>query len=790
MAKQQFDLREALRRRIPNILEIVDEYDRPEEQYQCAVCKGFSYLAQVTCECTKQVACLEHWEDLCACVPSKRVLRKRFDDGELSDIVDDVTERARHPEVWTQRVRAYASEPSPDLAEAEALLREADLMGVPVEGYPSLRKFWEAGTAIVRKAQKMLESRPQLSFPRVIPLKNPRHVYPLPSEYDGVFHLEDIQAILDQASKLSFEAPIVRELREAQRWANQWNRTAEDKIRTWDLRGVSVTKDNRLVVEEILSEGFKHNIFLTKMRPMVKFVRKCHIMEELKELEAAALTLEDVQALKENADASGLDEEHRLAIPLSKRLLAGMDWQSKAKKMLDSKHKSIEDLNALACPPFGTPVIPQLLERIDGVRAQARDSEKKALAVMQPPLGRQTDLHDVAALVDRAKQQFSITAVDTLGELCRTAITYEKSCSDVLSSRYAPHKPLFEELREIRADVQRRLWIFRMPYFERVDQQLIKHDAWLEKLPWYRTAEPAMQGKLIVDDVITYTRPEDDAPPTDPDCTCICTEPVIVPLDRTSDAVQCDHCGAKFHAKCIEGSCPFCDHHHWNGAIIKSRRFEYSELYPIALEAPDLTRNYSLAWKHLEIIITMVDRLIRVLEALLVVVPGPKSDKDPTPFLAQIRHFMRKLYRLQFVIKTRPEMQGFGYMLCHLHRRLAISRNQSNGVAGDTPKKKPNRRPKFVFTVEQLPPASDKTLCVCSGSQVGHPTISCSTCNHLYHRDCVYYDEDNPNENKNWRCPLCAVKKGKPYPYCAVRVIKKGKSSPSIVDVKVKSYPP
>lgn len=319
----------------------------------------------------------------------------------------------------------------------------------------------------------------------------------------------------------------------------------------------------------------------------------------------------------------------------------------------------------------------------------------------------------------------------------------------------------------MRNSVQKKLWMFMIPSFDIVDQQLVQHDAWLEKLPWYRTPEPAMQGKLIVDDVVHNTRPEDDKPPTDPECTCICPHPVKVTVEKQADAVQCDHCGAKFHSKCIEGSCPFCDHHHWNGSLTKTRNFEFTDLLPIARAAPDLTRNYSLAWKHMDIIITYVDRLTRAIDVFLATVTEATINPPATTSIPQTRHFMRKLYKMQFSIKARPDLPSYGLTLCHLHRVLA---NNTKASQDTSQKKKAQRRPKFIFTAEVMPLATDGSRCLCKGSHVGHRLITCNSCSYNFHGYCVRYDEANSPAPKPWRCPMCMIRKGKQYPQSAVRV--------------------
>jgi histone demethylase JARID1 len=80
--------------------ELLEEEDRPEDQYQCTICKMFCYLSQITCQCKSEVVCVDHAEFLCDHPVSQLIMRKRFSDTDLLETLNKVSERASLPAVW------------------------------------------------------------------------------------------------------------------------------------------------------------------------------------------------------------------------------------------------------------------------------------------------------------------------------------------------------------------------------------------------------------------------------------------------------------------------------------------------------------------------------------------------------------------------------------------------------------------------------------------------------------------------------------------------------------------
>lgn len=306
--------------------------------------------------------------------------------------------------------------------------------------------------------------------------------------------------------------------------------------------------------------------------------------------------------------------------------------------------------------------------------------------------------------------------------------------------------------------------MFSLPTFEKLDTQLKLHYQWISDLPWFCPEHQAPHGASILQDVLECTDPEDDLPPTDEYFTCICNTPVRPPPPGgVSDAVQCDHCYARFHGECAKngGSCPFCDHHHWNGAIHKERSWHFCFLPNILTKAPEITKNYSEDWKQLELIVRRVDRLSAVIGQFLSFTSQPTNQRPA--YIHQVRHYMRKLYKIQFAVSPNPEV-SFGLDLAGLHRILA----------GRPPLVRPKkrRRPRFTFGQDIDADWSDRTRCICRGRTpylLNYPTVECETCSKLYHAGCVFYPMDSP-ENTRFICPLCCLRKNRTYQFSDVRV--------------------
>ncbi|KIJ37372.1 hypothetical protein M422DRAFT_260033 [Sphaerobolus stellatus SS14] len=770
MHQREMQRRAILRERVPNMEEVLVNHDHSEEQYQCAICKVFCYLSQVTCSCTTKVVCLDHADNLCNDQPSARVLRKRFSDEYLTDILQKVAERAAVPIAWNNKLHKLLEEsPKPQLRSLRALLAEGERINFGLAELPMLRKCVLKGNEWVDSANVFLARKPNRKRSRK-PKPRPSNATDKGDLYEDLGDrpergLDDLYTVLEEVTHLGFDTPEITALRTM---AGQ----AEDikaKARTLlgQLEGKEADPDFLHNCDTLLAQGSSLNIYLEEMAKVERISMRSKLLKELDELDDTTMTLEEVRALVSRARACDLQEDNQSMKSLEDKLRVGDEWESKATAILARPQKTIEELEELVNVDSTIPVDATTHDHLTNVLARAKEFEEQAKAWARPganaPLAKVTD---ALRLIARSEKEFSIPAVDELKETANTAYELEQRCENALKNNYqhdGPETP-FDAMRKWQSYAQDKLAIYSLPNVEKMARQLELHDQWLKRLPWYCAYHKGAHGQQVMEDVLECTKPEDDNPPNDEYFTCICTVPVRPPPPgQASDAVQCDHCYARFHGACAAngGSCPFCDHHHWNGTIHKERASYHSCFLPtILLGAPEITKYYSLAWKHLNIIVDRVERLTKVVGNFLQFAAQPGNQRPE--FIPRVRHYMRKLFKIQFAVSPNPEV-SYGLDLAGLHRILA---SQPPPM-----RLKKRRRPKFLLAPDICKEGKDGTRCVCRGLKCPqYPTVPCSTCKNTYHVTCVYFPAGEKQAEIDYLCPLCCIRKGRNYPYADLRV--------------------
>ncbi|KAI0065783.1 hypothetical protein BV25DRAFT_1879666 [Artomyces pyxidatus] len=750
--------------------EVLEEEDRSEDQYQCNVCKVFCYLSQITCHCTTKVVCVDHASLLCKCTMDQRSLRKRFSDEELLDIQTKIAERATVPSAWKAKLTKTLSESArPALRSLRALLAEGDRVNYPLPELAGIRKCvtraneWldAANTFIVRK-----QSRKRSRRPRGRPsLSEPPQVIEDPGERPDK-GLEELYALVQQVEDLGFDCPEIGILKTHAAKAED----IKSRARVL-LSAMPADRDREAYLsdcERLLIEGSSINVALDELVDVEKLVSREQLVKELDEADDSIMTLEEVSQYLTRARACNLPQDNRHVKMLEARQRAGQSWDERARHVLAQPYKTIEELEEFGGMDSTVPIDLTVLDRIASARTKAKEFEKQAKAWLVPePGAAKPRVQDVMRVVTRAEKDFSIPAVRELKRMADFALDLEHRCDQVLKNRYEhqEEEDIFEVMLKWVDYAKEHLDIFSLPKFEKLDQQLTQHFRWVESLPWYCANHRKAHGKELFEDVLESTRPDDDMPPDDEFFTCICSEAVRPPAPGTiSDAVQCDHCFARFHGQCARsgGSCPFCDHHHWNGSIHKERSWHFCYMPTMLVYAPDVTKNYSADWNQLEVIVHRVDRLAAVIGQFLSFASQPGNQRKE--YMQQVRHYMRKLYKIQFAVSPNPEV-SFGLDLAGLHRILA---EQPASV-----RTKKRRRPKFVFGQDVDQDWLDSTRCICRGRTpylLNYPTVACELCNKLYHGGCVFYPVDPNNTDNRFVCPLCCLRKNRRYEYAELRV--------------------
>ncbi|TFK66579.1 hypothetical protein BDN72DRAFT_844196 [Pluteus cervinus] len=750
--------------------EILEEEDRLEDQYQCTVCKVFCYLSQVICSCSTRVVCVEHHHLLCANPTLNHLtLRKRFSDEDLLEKQAKVTERASIPSTWRNKLNKHLSESAtPPLRSLRALVAEGEQLNYYFPELASLKKCVSRASDWVDQANTFLMRKQSRKRARRSRGRPDGPVDDLADRPDR--GLDELYKLIQEVDKLGFDCPQIASLQTLATRAESIKKQATALLST----PANEQEQESFLTEckKLLLDGSSLNVYLDELNAVESIVERDTLVKELEEKmddSDITLTLDEVRQLLGRARACNLSSDNAHLQALETREHVGEEWEQRAQAILSKPVKTIEELNQVADDDISIPVDPAALQRLNSARAKANDFERQANSWLNPePDALKPRVQDVLKLLARAEKDFDIPVVKELKQLADQAAAREAECEQIRRDRLdgpTSGRDVLRQIEEWKADAEK-FSIFSMPAFEKLETEYAEHCKWMEGLPWYCKEHRRPHGAQILNDVIENTRPEDDLPPANEYVTCICPKPVCPPPHGgTSDAMQCDNCHARFHGLCAkqDGSCPFCDHHHWNGVITKERNWHFCYLPTILAQAPELTKRWSQEWKELEIIVHRVDRLSSVIGQFLSYTLQP-INQDPK-YIHQVRHYMRKLYKLQFAISSNPDV-SYGLDLAGLHRMLA---NQST-----TTKMKKRRRPRFTFGQDVDGDWSDGTRCVCRGRNPYYThcqKVSCKGCHRAYHINCVYFPPDaSPSDKDAYFCPLCCLRKGKQYQHAEVRV--------------------
>ncbi|KAJ7741026.1 jumonji superfamily protein [Mycena metata] len=785
------ELRDRQAARAMAMSEILEEEDRPEDQYQCTVCKAFCYLSQVTCGCKTAIACVEHAHLLCDRSSDHLTLRKRFSDEELIETLNTVSMRAAIPSGWRAKLGKVLMESArPQLRSLRALYSEGERISFPLPELGSLRKCVGRANEWIDSANSFLvrkQSRKRLRRSRGRP---PLHEPPPPPSDDPGDRpdkgLDELYTLLRDVENLGFDSPEIGALRLLAETAEKMKQRASAL-----LGSTHQAADREEFIAEcrrVLVDGSSINVLLDELVEVEKIVDREQLIRELEtrvDEHESPILLDEVRDLLTRARSCNLPLDNPQVQQLEARLRAGSTWEERARAILDQPIKTIEELEEFAKMDEDIPIDATVYNRLMLALAKAQDFERVAMNWMRPEHDApRPKVHEVIRLVTRCEKDYRIAAVQDIHKTALIAQDLETRCDQVLKNRYHAEEEMFETMNQWKMYAQTHLQMFTLPYFEKLNTQLFAHQQWVKGLPWYCPEHEVAEAKSIVEDVIENTRPEDDLPPTDEFFTCICNVAVRPPPPGVqSDAVQCDHCAARFHGDCANngGSCPFCDHHHWNGSIHKERSWHYCFLPTIMLQAPEISKNYSEEWRQLELVVHRIDRLSSVIGQFLTFTATPENQR--AEYLQQVRHYMRKLYKIQFAVAPTPDV-SFGLDLAGLHRIIALRKgpvSEKHRLKLETRRRekelaaqKKARRPRFTFGQDTDSDWKDGTRCICRGRTpylLYYPMVTCTNCNHVYHAGCVFFPDDSgKNKDARFLCPICITRKNNTYPYADVRV--------------------
>ncbi|KIR97687.1 histone demethylase JARID1 [Cryptococcus deuterogattii 2001/935-1] len=401
MVEEESARREALRAKYPKLVEDLIEEDCPEDQYQCAICKAFCYLAQVTCSCTSQVSCLSHADRLCTCGKPRKVLRMRYSEAQLEDIRDVVVHRAALPEQWHVRFFSLMESPRPQLKSMRTLVLEGERIAHPIPDLGPLKRFVDVATSLIQQimaitTRKSVGRRKKASRGDGNRKGKRTRAERDDEEDDGIDRSPGVLSdLLKQADRLAFDAPELPQLRQLMLAIEGFRTEASSLLTTPEDRVDRQRCKNAL----ILGQSFGLNF--PELSPLEKLVQRQEWFRQLEEeVDDANMEYDDVVAFLEESLECQIPRDHAMVKELSVRERKGKRWIESVEKLLASSQITLGGISSLIEARQHVPVSTDVLRKLESLRKSAiswQTSARNALATHGSPVAASRLCKNVAA---------------------------------------------------------------------------------------------------------------------------------------------------------------------------------------------------------------------------------------------------------------------------------------------------------------------------------------------------------------------------------------------------------
>uniref|UniRef100_A0A182QGU4 [histone H3]-trimethyl-L-lysine(4) demethylase n=1 Tax=Anopheles farauti TaxID=69004 RepID=A0A182QGU4_9DIPT len=257
-----------------------------DDARQCEICKTTCFLSAVNCKCTKNLACLRHFAELCECPPENHTLKYRYTLDELPLMVQKLKVKAESFEKWLFRVRdvldpSVAS--SITLEELQSIAHEAESQKFPNS------VILERLNLSILEAQKCITVIQQLDINKIrTRTRNSLEC----AKYK--LTMDELELFINEINNLRC---VIREgdsVRELQRIGQDWLRQA-DKALNLRFKDTNVQQLNQLIEEgNALCIELPQIAELKERLTQYKWYRE---VRTLREYTVDRMSLEDIKKL-------------------------------------------------------------------------------------------------------------------------------------------------------------------------------------------------------------------------------------------------------------------------------------------------------------------------------------------------------------------------------------------------------------------------------------------------------------------------------------------------------------
>lgn len=357
MVKDETSCRDKLRATVPHLNETHIEEDVPEDQYQCCICKGFSYLAQITCSCTCQVACVDHADQLCGCQPEKRTLRKRYSDEQLHEILSAIQARASQPQAWRSRFFNLLEAPRPQLKSMRAILADGEKVPYHLPEVHDLR-------ALVDRANSWVDRITTLSTRKPTARRRKGRQEEETDEPDR--DPQVLYALLREAEKLAFDSPEIMQLRQILLSIEGFRQEAS---------AILATPENELKIEQCrttLILGTSLNLDMPEIPRLQAIVDRLQWFKRVDEdFDDRTVQYGEILELLADAEHCQIPDDHEAVVELRKREAKGLKWKTSVDELLSSKDINLDQVSALIDVDDLIPTSIEVVRQLENIRKTA-----------------------------------------------------------------------------------------------------------------------------------------------------------------------------------------------------------------------------------------------------------------------------------------------------------------------------------------------------------------------------------------------------------------------------------
>ncbi|KAI9760536.1 MAG: hypothetical protein M4579_001621 [Chaenotheca gracillima] len=527
----------------------IDERDVPEEEYQCAYCKCYSFLSRFHCAKSDKVLCLDHAGTYDCCELSEKerftgidhTLRYRLSDESLCNTVQKVYDRARLPEVWASKLEsALSDDPRPQLKALRSLVAEGERIPFELPQLPTLKAFvdrcndWveEATNYIVRKQQNRRKNE------KAWRKGNSARAAEMEERDRELRKIENVVKLLAEADEISFDCPEINQLRERADGIRDFQRDAQAALH-------SPTTHSTQEFEDLVEIGRGFNVDIPEVEELDKVVQQKKWNDQVTDRRKQYLDIKEVADLVEKGTALGIPEQNQHMRLFKDQVEGGKMWEKKAKELMAAETVHYQQLDALAAQAATLPVCRDTMHAVDCFLNRQRQAHAQVVELYE--LSKNPDIRL------RPKYKDVRETIDALAEL------HSKPTGTIdLEKEQKRHEDWMRKGKKLfgKANAPLHILMAHMQYVEQRNAACLR----ISDVP-RAPAEPTSRGHTPDGSQSSNVM---DSSGRDRDIFCICRQP------ESGMMIECEVCHEWYHGKCMKiprgrikeddkYTCPICD---------------------------------------------------------------------------------------------------------------------------------------------------------------------------------------------------------------------------------------